>query len=450
VRQAGRQIGLGRTIAVLTTAIVSLGACSSTSSTAPTTTAAGTATNTLGATTTAVSTAAGSTPTEATAPGTVGGGTAPATGDATTPASAATTPPVVSTSPANTAPSGTVTAVKAGFLVAADRCAANKAAGPITFVTGLDFAASAATVDVVVAKQARYFEQMCLDVQIKSGRSTENYAAVGQNQVQFGAADSFSEVMQYGASTQSNFVVLSEEGKTPLDTLIVKDGAAPTVADLRGQTIGVDGTMPTPIQAMLAANSLVAGTDYQVADIQQQYGLDPTVQITIPTIAAFPASKSVQPGVLNRAIVKYHTFDPSDADIPGNFGLLYTNQAFATEFPSAVQDFVRASMRGLEDATDDAGAASKTAYDLAIAEGNPAALTADGENYRWRTESDLIAKSTPPGQPYGIPDVAGLQAEIDSDANLGRFGSTKPIIDTHVDVSTIASVYDADGKVIWP
>src|SRR4051794_3233311 len=54
------------------------------------------------------------------------------------------------------------------------RCAENKAAGKITYISSFDFSASASIVDVLVAKQNGYFDKMCLDVDIKPGFSTSN------------------------------------------------------------------------------------------------------------------------------------------------------------------------------------------------------------------------------------------------------------------------------------
>ena len=50
-----------------------------------------------------------------------------------------------------------------------------------------------------------------------------------------------------------------------------------------------------------------------------------------------------------------------------------------------------------------------------------------------------------------MPDVAGLQAEIDAYAKAGVFteGGT-PSTDGLVDPSVLAGIYNADGKVIWP
>ena len=56
-----------------------------------------------------------------------------------------------------------------------EECAANKAAGKITYLSSFDFSASASIVDVIVAKEKGYFEDMCLDVELKPGFSTTNY-----------------------------------------------------------------------------------------------------------------------------------------------------------------------------------------------------------------------------------------------------------------------------------
>src|SRR5262249_53291103 len=80
--------------------------------------------------------------------------------------------------------------------ISPDRCAANKAAGKITYLSGFDFAASASIVEVVVAKQKGYFDKMCLDVDLKSSFSTANYPLVASGTAQFASAGSYSEVLE--------------------------------------------------------------------------------------------------------------------------------------------------------------------------------------------------------------------------------------------------------------
>ena len=56
--------------------------------------------------------------------------------------------------------------------ISTERCAANEAAGTITYLSSFDFAASASIIDVVTASEKGYFEDMCLDVELKPSFST--------------------------------------------------------------------------------------------------------------------------------------------------------------------------------------------------------------------------------------------------------------------------------------
>ena len=61
-----------------------------------------------------------------------------------------------------------------------ERCAANQEAGTITYLSSFDFAAAASIVDVVVAEQSGYFDDLCLDVELLPSFSTANYPLVAQ------------------------------------------------------------------------------------------------------------------------------------------------------------------------------------------------------------------------------------------------------------------------------
>ena len=79
-----------------------------------------------------------------------------------------------------------------------------------------------------------------------------------------------------------------------------------------------------------------------------------------PSIDGFPGYKSNEPGQLERAGIDFDLFDPTAYDVPGSFGVLYTNRTFLTEHPSAAQDFMRAAMAGLADAISDPAAAARS------------------------------------------------------------------------------------------
>jgi NitT/TauT family transport system substrate-binding protein len=337
-------------------------------------------------------------------------------------------------------------AVVAGRPIPAARCAANKAAGKITYLSGFDFSASASIVEVIVAQQKGYFEEMCLDVDLKASFSTANYPLVAANEAQFASAGSYAEIADYDQANDAGLVVVAIDGKTAIDSLIVKQGEGTALTDLEGKTIGVKGKLPPSIKAMLAKAGMVEGKDYTTVGIE---GFDPLVHINLPGLAGFPGYKSNEPGTLERAGISFTLFDPSKNGIPGSFGVIYTNAGFLSDHPTAAQDFVRASMRGMEDALADPKAAAQAAVDLINANGNKSFLSPEGEQFRWTTESGLVTQFTPKGQPVGLIDPADLQSQIDAYDAVGIF-TKKPAIEGTYDAALIAGVYGPDGKVVWP
>jgi ABC-type nitrate/sulfonate/bicarbonate transport system substrate-binding protein len=328
------------------------------------------------------------------------------------------------------------------------RCADNKAAGTITYLSGYDFAASASIVDVLVAEQKGYYDELCLDVKITAGFSSENYPKVVDNSAQFASAGSFSGLVTYSTKHENtNLVALAVEGRAANDTLIVKQGVATDLADLEGATIGVKGGLPTSVRAMLAKAGLVEGKDFTVAQLD---GFDPTEHIALPGISAFAGFRSNEPGQLDRAGIAYTEFDPSSEDVPGSFGLLYTNRTFMGEHPTAATDFMRATMKGLADAVNDPASAAMVATDFIDNNGNPNRLSPDGEAFRWQTESNLVSDKSTPETPLGLPLPDALQAETRSYAAVGLFGGKAPDISDMYDTSILQAVYDTSGAVVWP
>ncbi len=164
-----------------------------------------------------------------------------------------------------------------------------------------------------------------------------------------------------------------------------------------------------------------------------------------------PGWKSNEPGTLERAGVPFTLYDPADFGIPGSFGLIYTNRSFLDDHPTAAEDFMRATMRGLADAIADPAGAAATAVELINGGGNPNFLSPEGEMFRWETDARLITATTPAGSHPGVPDPAGLAAEIAAYDAVGVYGDDgAPPVDGRFDADLVAGLYDADGTVIWP
>jgi ABC-type nitrate/sulfonate/bicarbonate transport system substrate-binding protein len=343
--------------------------------------------------------------------------------------------------------SGDGPGVVAGGVFPDERCAANEAAGTITYLTGFDFAATASIVDVIVAEANGYYDDLCLDVDVIPSFSTANYALVAENDAQFASGGSFSEVVAFADANDAEFVVTAVEGPTAIDSLILKPGVAAELGDVAGSTIGVKGKLPPSVAAMLATAGLVENEDYETVLLD---GFDPTAHIAIESIDGFPGYKSNEPGALERAGIDFDLFDPLDYDIPGSFGIIYTNAQFIAEHPTAAEDFMRATMLGLADAIADPEAAANTAVDLINSGGNPNFLSPDGEVFRWSTDAALISELTPPGTGFGVADVEALQSELDTYAEVGLFGDAETPTAADFLSDILERIYDADATVIWP
>ncbi len=349
------------------------------------------------------------------------------------------------TTTADTTP--VVSDVTAGAAFPDDRCEANKAAGPIIYLSSFDFSASASIVDVLVANEKGYYADLCLDVQLKPSFSVDNYPQIAANDAQFSSGGSFSEMVDFADANDAGYVALAVEGRTGIDALITKKGAVADLADVKGKKIGVKGAITPSVKAMLAKAGLVEGTDYETVLLE---GFDPKVHIEVPDIVGFPGYKSNEPKQLEAAGIEFDLFDPSDDDIPGSFGIIYTNSTFLAEFPTAATDFMRATMKGLADAIADPDAAAQIAVDAIEANDNPLFLSPEGEAARWGVESALVADSVEPGKPAGLPLVDALTAEVTEYAAIGLFDGVAPDISTMVDDSVLNAIYDSSGQVIWP
>jgi len=336
--------------------------------------------------------------------------------------------------------------VVAGEPFSAARCEANKAAGTITYLSSFDFAATASIVEVLVAEEQGYFDDLCLDVEVKPSFSVANYPELAANNAQFSSGGSFSEVVDFAAKNEAEFVVLAVEGKTGIDALIVNDGGPTDLADLAGSTIGVKGKITPSVAAMLKQAGLTEGTDYTTVLLD---GFDPKVHIEVPNIVGFPGYKSNEPKQLEAAGIPFILFDPAESGIPGSFGVLYTNATFLNEHPTAAQDFMRAAMKGLADAVADPATAAEIALGFINANGNAMFLSPEGETARWTVESKLVV-DTNTSTALGVPELDLLTDEVTSYAEIGLFDGTAPDITPYVDTALISGVYADDRTVIWP
>ena len=91
-------------------------------------------------------------------------------------------------------------------------------------------------IDVVMADEKGYFDDLCLDVELQPSFSTDNYPIVPSNDAQFASGGSFSEVVNFAAANEADLVAVAVEGRSAIDCLIVKPGTVPRLEDFAGTT----------------------------------------------------------------------------------------------------------------------------------------------------------------------------------------------------------------------
>jgi ABC-type nitrate/sulfonate/bicarbonate transport system substrate-binding protein len=319
---------------------------------------------------------------------------------------------------------------------AAERCAANEAAGKITWVSSFDYAAAAGIIDVIAADSQGYFEELCLDVELISGVAPSNGAIVAGGEAQFSAAGSFSELVNNNVNGEADLVAIGQYGHTAIEALTVPaDGEVQELTDIPGTTMGVKGDIPYSIQALLAQEGVERGT-YEELLLD---GFDPVAHLELG-IDELPVYKSNEPAQLAAAGVDVIMFDPLDFDVPASFGVVFTSQSFLDDHPQAVEDFMAASLKGFDWAVENPDEAVNAAFELIDAAGNQFFLVQEAESFRWETESGIVIATTPVGLEIGMVDLIRLGEEIERMTELGIF-EAEPDWGSMVDSTIVESIY---------
>ena len=321
-----------------------------------------------------------------------------------------------------------------------ERCEANREAGTITFATGFDFGAAASILDVVAADAEGYYDELCLDVDVQPGFSVQNLAGLSAGQLQVAGVGSFSEVAK-GVGEGAEITAVIVYGHTSVEQLIVEEDSAITdLADLPSAPMGVKGGIPYSVRAMIAD----AGVD---EDEITQVEVDFNPVILYETeIESLPVYKSNEPRQLDDQGLAYRVFDPADHDIPASFGVIAANTGFAEEHPTALEDFVRATVRGFQFGVDD----PEGAVAASLERSDPDLFfSPESEEFRWATERDLVLESTPDDQPIGYMDLDELTAEVQNLVDLGVLEDGTVDVADAFDDSFLLAVHDGT-TLVWP
>jgi ABC-type nitrate/sulfonate/bicarbonate transport system substrate-binding protein len=329
-------------------------------------------------------------------------------------------------------------APRSDALVGASRCAANRAAGTITYLTGFAWQASVGILDPIAAKALGYYSELCLDVRFEPGNGdpTSSGQLVAAGKATIGELGSPADAIDDVAGTPSIPVdAVATYGNTTIDTLLTM----PSITNLRqldGKTIGYKGAMPPDITAMLEKAGVRLSTVKEV-----EVGYDPTI-LPRGQVQALTAYKSNEPLQLADDGYKFREWDPASFGIKGAFNVFDVNRAWARAHPGALEDFLRATFH---------------AFDYCLSHG--LACVKDAAKYepgydvqqntqRWQVESRLVESSLLPGHGLGYEDLAQWEPDYQL---LRQFHLVHKAVDltSIIDAGYVDAIYHG-RRLIWP
>lgn len=320
--------------------------------------------------------------------------------------------------------------------ISAERCAENKAAGPITFLTSFAFAASPGLLDVVTAEDMGVFDDLCLDVTLQAGSTNAQLVSAGT--AQFAGLGSPSDVLT-AIDNGADISAVATYGNTVAITLMTNKDVK-SLKDLEGKTAGYKGAIPPQIQAMLASEDVDSSKINWVS-----VGYDPTI-LPNGQVQALTGYKSNEPLALKSGGFDITQWDPAKYGVKSAFNTQIVNNTFAKEHPTAVEDFLRGSLYSynwinesddnLDTALGYAAKRSDAGYDL------------DASKARWKTEVGLVEDSQPADLPIGGETADQWTPEADM---LVKYDLVKgePDVKSAIDDSFITAIYDGTD-LIWP
>jgi len=326
----------------------------------------------------------------------------------------------------------------ANAAVDSDTCKRNQDAGKITYISGYGYSASAGQLDVFLAKELGYFDDLCLDVDINaSGANGQQLVASGQ--AQFTALGSASDVM-LAAANSKNLTAVATYGTTPPFSIFGNEKLK-SLKDLEGGSLGYFINL-TPIASAMLDN---AGVDVSKVEMVKMTNYDPTVVVR-GQVDAIVGYASNQPQSLKAQNLPFSEFLPADLDVKGTYNVMEVNSRFLKEHREVAADFMRASLRGLQYCLDESDACIDKLAKLAEDNNQGAAFPRDQLARTWAVESQWVRDSA--GGNPGVQTKAMWEPEYQLVKEYGKVRNL-PAIGTMMDAKLVADLYK-DDTLVWP
>jgi len=325
--------------------------------------------------------------------------------------------------------------------ISAARCAENKAAGTITYLSGYQFQASASILEYVAASNLGYFSDLCLNVKLEpgSGDTAQDTKLLASGTADIGSIAE-QDLIQARASG-IDIEGVSSYSDAGLDVLMTEPNIT-SLKQLDGTIVGDKGYFPAAVRAMLVK----AGVNWSSLKVVTE-GYDPTV---LPRHAggleALTGYVSNEPNQLKMKGYKVTVWQPVKYGIPSSLGAMAVNPAFAKAHPTAVEDVLRAAIHAyvycenhVAECVGYAAGLSGATYDTTLNEAI------------WKTETQVVKDNPTPDEPLGGIDTANVSKIVQMLHQFGiaSAGLTSAQVAGWFTNQYVDAIYQGD-TLVWP
>jgi NitT/TauT family transport system substrate-binding protein len=327
---------------------------------------------------------------------------------------------------------------KPNGIVSAERCAANRAAGTITWVSPFGFDAAAGIIDVFVADKLGYFRDLCLDVKlVTSSQNSASLVSAGTaTTTSTGSAADFMLL----AANGSNTTAVATYGNASAYCIITRPEIK-NLKQLEGRTLGYHFVKAAPNLEMLAA----AGVDIDKVKLINTPNFDPH-QVVQGKLDGVSCYQSNEPLTLRAEGAKFNLFTPEQFDVSGTYNVVFFNNEFLEAHRDAAQDFMRADLHAFDYCLDHQ--AECIDIEQGYAERAGAEYPVPHERDVWKFEAQLSVDNTLPGKGIGVQSHAEWEPERQAVTRFGLADDIPPLRQI-ADTTMVDELYQGT-ELIWP
>lgn len=323
-------------------------------------------------------------------------------------------------------------------LIDQDACDRN-AEETITYISGFGYSPSAGQLDVFMAEELGYFDDLCLDVEINaSGANGQQLVSSGR--AQFTALGSAEDVLM-AAENSENLTAVATYGTTSPFCIFANESIT-DLQDLEGGTLGYFINLTPVASAMVDA----AGADMAQIEQIQMTNYDPTV-VTRGQVDAIVGYASNQCETLRAMGEDFSEFVPADYDLGGTYNVMEVNSEFLADNRDVVSDFMRATLKALNHCLANEDDCIDRITALAAENDQGDAFPPEQQERTWRVESQWVRDSET--GPPGVQSVEQWQEAADIVKEYGSVTDVPPVTDV-IDTELLDDLYDSDDNFIWP